>query len=180
MILLTVAAYSVLTFQTSKKPRQVSSRAEIASVRRFVQRFYDWYTPKVLHENVDAEHLALVKKGAEFAPELRHALLDDWQAQHDWNAKGNDGIVGIDWDPFLSGQDPANRYCVKKIERNGKRWRVSVWSHYGEQSHEPDVIAIVEKSKTQFGWEFVDFDYGKEGTLLEALKALKKNRDSNP
>src|SRR5689334_3431933 len=118
---------AILALQRQKHPK-----AEVASVRRFVQRFYDWYTPKVLHENIDAEHLALVKKAQEFPPTIRKALLEDWQAQHDWTAKGEDGIVGIDWDPFLSGQDPANKYWVRNIDRKGKLWRVSVWSHYGE------------------------------------------------
>lgn len=175
MILATASFYALLALQTHKSPApRVSSRAEVASVRRFAQTFYDWYTPKALQENVDAEHLALTQKGPLFSPELRRALMDDWQAQH---AKGVVDIVGIDWDPFLGGQDPADRYWVEKISQKGRTWRVSVWSAYGKQSHKPDVIAIVEKSKVTQRWQFTNFEYGDSFDLLKSLRQLKKDRE---
>jgi len=176
MILLAVHLYAVLAVQTQKGPVHPPSRAEVASVRRFARTFYDWYAPKSNADSPsDAEHLALSTRPAAFSPELRNALLEDWTAQ----SKVTGEIVGIDWDPFLGGQDPASRYWVRKIQHNGQTWLVSVWSSYGKQSHAPDVIAQVEKSGGKNGWCFTDFFYphAPGSGLLDSLRLLKKERE---
>jgi hypothetical protein len=154
------------------KPPPVST-SEAASVRRFTQRFYDWYTPKSFKESPrDAEHIALKEKAALFAPQLRRALLDDEKAQDDWDRQGKDGIVGIDWDPFMYSQDPDPRYYVNNVEHKGKVWLVSLSSE--KHSVEPNVIAKVEKHGAQ--WQFVDFLMPQGGTLMESLRMLKRDR----
>ncbi len=179
MILLAVQLYALLAVQTQKRPVHPASPVEVASVRRFAQQFYDWYTPKANADNsIDAEHLALTTRPPAFSPELRRALLEDWTAQ----SKVTGGIVGIDWDPFLGGQDPESRYWVRRIQHRGQIWLVSVWSAYAKQSHEPDVIAHVEKSGGKYGWCFTNIVYGKDkgDDLLNALHLLKKDRERYP
>lgn len=159
-------------------PPRPSSRADIASVRRFGQHFYDWYADKVAKEidrdsEEEADVLALKTKPEMFTPQVRSALLADREAQE----KDKDYIVGIDWDPFLGGQDPARHYRVRKIEHRGQDWLLTVWSVYGQQTHQPDVIAKVEKSNG--GWRFVNFLYSDNygSNLLDTLSELKKDRE---
>jgi hypothetical protein len=173
MVLFAVHVYLFLATQTHKKPNQSASAAEVASVRRFVQGFYDWYTPKLFNEKVDAELLALKSKSTMFTPELKRALLEDWDA----SSKNKDEIVGLDFDPFLDSQDPDRHYTARQVEPKGKTWLVSVFgstsSH--EKTTRADVIAQVEKTK--HGWRFTNFVYGKEDDLLKTLRELKKERD---
>ena len=150
------------------------STSDTASVKKFVQAFYDWYTPRALKG--DAEMLTLKVKADAFAPEIRKALLEDRKAQE----KVKDEVVGLDFDPFLNSQDVANTYTVKKVEHKGKSWLASVYGHYKGQKEDPapSVIAQVEKGKS--GWRFTNFIYPdpkKPMNLLQVLSELKKERE---
>ena len=170
MVLLAAHAYAVLVTQTHSKPHRPISDPEVASVRKFVQGFYDWYVPRAL-KNGDTELLALKSKAASFAPELRSSLLEDWKA----SSKNKDEIVGLDFDPFLNSQDPYPRYTVATIKHQGQNWLVGVYGFSpGEKPTEPAVTAKVEKGKR--GWRFTNFLYGKGDNLLGTLRQLKHDR----
>ena len=158
---------------------QTMSPTESKSVRRFAQGFYTWYSDEVARElngnGVDVEHVVLTKKSAWLAPRLHKALLEDWTAQE----KVQGEIVGIDFDPFVGGQDPARHYFVRKIERRGPTWLVYVWSSYGNQTHMPDVIAKVERCNGKPGWRFVDMLYPDGFTLLDVLGGTAQDRESD-
>ncbi len=147
--------------------------AESGSVRRFVQGFYDWYTPKAFGSG-DAELAALKTKSEMFTPELRRALLEDWKA----SSENADEIVGLDFDPFLNSQDPYTKYLAEKVEKKGASWLVSVYGSSKEgKSAVADVIAKVEKTKGKYGWRFTNFIYDKSSNLLGVLREFKKERE---
>ena len=168
MLLAAVHLYALLALQTHKvKPKETGTAAE---VKRFVQGFYDWYTPRALKG--DAETLALKTKADMFSPELRRALNEDRIA----SSKVPDEIVGLDFDPFLASQDPYPVYTVRKIEHKVSSWLASVYgSSPGEKATDVAVVAKVEKGK--HGWRFTNFLYGKDGDLLGVLHTLKKDRE---
>ena len=149
--------------------------SEVASVRRFVQGFYDWYTPIVLRMGVDPELLALKKKGLTFSPELRKALWEDWTAQ----SKEPGFIVGLEFDPFTNSQDPNNRYVVGKIAKKGRTWLVEV--HGVPTKKEPEVSKLTAQvQRDQRGLVFTNFYYEGSDNLLSTLAALKRDRKENP
>jgi hypothetical protein len=169
MILLAVHVYAVLALQSfAAHPQRANSPVESASARRFAQGFYDWYLPRVLHGKGDPEMEAVTLKATMFCPELRRALLEDRKAQ----SKDPTEVVGLDFDPFLNSQDIAKSYSVGKVQHEGQKWLVSVYSSYSTKS--PALTAQVEKGKQ--GWRFTNFLYGKDGNLLGVLHKLKQDR----
>lgn len=171
MLLLAVHVYALLVTQTHKAPvHHASPKTESASVRKFVQSFYDWYTPRAL--KTDAEPLALKVKAAMFTPELRRALQEDRVA----SSKNKDEIVGLDFDPFLASQDPYPTYTVVNVEKRGKSWLASVaGSSPTDKTTLPSVVAEVARYKQ--GWRFTNFIYSEESNLLDTLRQLKKDRE---
>lgn len=140
---------------------------------QFVQEFYDWYVPKASKLAVDPVKDALRSKAAWFASELRKALLEDIEAQQ----KARDEIVGLDFDPFLNGQDPGVRYVVVGAKAKGKTWLVSLHAvAAGMRSSKPAVVAVVEQGEK--GWRFVNFEYPGGDDLRTILKNLRNERST--
>jgi len=149
---------------------------DVASVRRFVQNFYDWYTPMSLNEKIlsPVDH-TLKSKGSAFIPTLSKALREDSVA----SAKVKDMVVGLDFDPFLASQDPETHYTVGKIVQKNGSYYVSVHGvRSGKQSPKADVVVKVEKLKGS--WRFTNFLYPDGTNLLSVLKELKKERARHP
>ena len=72
-------------------------------------QFYKWYVPIVISKNsAHSLQIAMEKQGSQFESGLLAALKEDVAAQA--AAKGE--IVGLDFDPFLNTQDPAESYEV--------------------------------------------------------------------
>ncbi len=146
------------------------------SCRRFAREFYSWYVPvtqKRLHQ--PAFVIALERRTSAFAPSLLRALEADWKAEQ--SAQGD--IVGIDFDPFVNSQDPADRYELRNIKLAGDKCSVEVWSNLPHRSSDksatPDVIA--ELSRPTGRWQFENFRYPEFNTdLLTLLASLRKER----
>ena len=156
-----------ITKQHSPKPSE-----DAISVKKFVQNFYDWYTPRAL--KADNEMRTLTEKAAMFTPQLRQALIEDRRAQE----KVSDEIVGLDFDPFLNSQDPAEKYTVKKVEHKGNAWLATVFGRYKGQKEDTDASVVAQVERTKTGWRFTNFIYGKDN-LLSELKQLKKDREKH-
>jgi len=142
----------------------------------FVKSFYSWYVPLALQEmERPASDIALQLKGHLFSPELRKALKADSAAQ----AKVTDDIVGLDFDPFLNSQDPAHNYKIGKTEKKGTHFFVNIHAvlQPGRLNSKPDVVA--ELSLRDDRWEFVDFWYPGDVSLLVTLQNLAAARVSN-
>lgn|SRR5487761_55474 len=163
-------------------PCSVGAQAKSAqdthkSAGEFVQQFYDWYVPRALKHNAGpASDLALKYKDRVFSPKLFRALKEDSDAQ----ANVNGPIVGLDFDPFLASQDPAERYEVGKATRKGGSYWVDVYGIWsGKKSEKADVVA--EVARTDGRWLFVNFYYPnaaspRSGDLLSVLALLQEDR----
>jgi len=162
----------LLVLQASPAHADDSSLA--ASGRDFVQKFYDAYVPQALAEqNVPASQFAIEHMSASFDADLLAALKDDAAAE----AKSSDEIVGLDFDPFLNSQDPADSYEVGSATQQGSTYLVDVYPVMaGKRSPEPAVIAELVYENGH--WLFANFRYPGNDDLLTVLKTLKADRES--
>lgn len=158
---------------------QTSGSSEPAKAcRQVAQGFYDWYVPIALkEEEASASDIALRDKPSVFSPELVRALNEDSQAQQ----KADGDLVGLDFDPFLNSQDPAQHYVLRNVTVKGDKCMVEVHSEVtGRTSPKPDVVA--ELSLKSGRWLFVNFHYGKskwsdDENLVAILKKLREGRE---
>ena len=146
-----------------------------ASAKRFAQSFYDWYTPFATSDSLDrlgkiSAEVPTTERPELFSPQLLAALRADFLAEA--NAKGDP--AGIDFDPFLSGQNPCEQYKVGSISLRHKSYLAKVYPVCsGKLSDSVQVIA--ELQPTANGWQFINFHYPRAHTDL--VRALKYWRD---
>ena len=150
------------------------------SCRNFVQSFYDSYI-----KQLDSSRGSLKDKASAFSPELYRALMEDTEAQ----AK-SDEIVGLDWDPILSGNGRpfGDHYVVSQISIKSEAvcWAEMHDTPPGKKSDEPVVAAELVNKDGQ--WRFVNFYYAfpksdfstsvSHGGLLTILKKLQEARQT--
>lgn len=133
-------------------------------VRAFTQAFYEWYA-KTLDPRKHSVSTILRERPEILSPDLRAALEEDARAR----AHAEGYIVGVDFDPFIGGQDICERYTVGEILANGGSYRINVYSPCYSADHEtPDVIAIVAWDHGR--WTFRNFEYPETVNLEEILK----------
>jgi hypothetical protein len=138
-----------------------------SSPREFVEQFYKWYVPLALNDQINRSwDVALKPAPPPFSPELTKLLRGDSVAQAECKE-----LVGLDFDPFLYAQDPAQAYLVGKIAHAGPDYRAEIYSvDHGVQSKEPGLIAEFTQEKGH--WFFVNFYYlSPKGDLLTVLKS---------
>ncbi|HUI82703.1 MAG TPA: hypothetical protein VL240_00685 [Candidatus Binatia bacterium] len=149
---------------------------KVRSCREFTQHFYDWYVPFTQKRlNGPAWNVALKQEAGVFSPKLFQALKQDSDAQ----AKAQGEIVGLDYDPFLNTQDPADHYQARNASWAKGRCSVEVWRasprDTAAKSDQPDVVAELHQQNQQ--WRFLNFLYPSENTdLLTQLRQLKEVR----
>lgn len=146
-----------------------------SSCRRFVQQFYDWYVPLAQATmNGPASDSALQHKAEVFNPDLLRALKVDSEASA--HAKGE--IVGIDFDPFVGSQDPADHYEARRVTWRENKCSVEVWGASPTdtaKSRKPDVFADVVIDRGH--WQFLNFRYpGLNADLVSVLARLREER----
>jgi len=147
--------FTILTVSATAQDR--SRPQDIHSCIRFAAEFFRWYAPLTqMRLDGPAFRVAIEQKPASFAPELLRALQIDSQAQ----AKAKGEIVGIDFDPFVGSQDPADHYAIRNATERDNMCTVEVWR---DSTHDnaatpqhPDAIAELGFSA---GWQFTDFKY---------------------
>ncbi len=144
-----------------------------ASCRAFVQEFYNWYVPIALKDSTEpSSNVALRQRAASFEPELLRLLQEDAAA----NA-GDDEIVGLDFDPFLSSQDPSHRFVVEEVVQKEGRCFAEVRGIQAGKKQEKVVAELVWKDGH---WLFADFHYPPNGDLLAGLESAHKERSEQP
>ncbi|MCU1284060.1 MAG: hypothetical protein JWO13_410 [Acidobacteriales bacterium] len=135
------------------------------SPRQFVQDFYKWYVPRASRNNANgAWNLALKYKSSAFTHQLSELLRQDSAAQ----AKCKE-LVGLDFDPFLNSQDPADRYDLGKITQRGQIYRVDIYAESEKKSENPSVRAEIAERNGR--WLFVNFYYSDGTNLLGLLQS---------
>lgn len=137
-----------------------------ASARAFVEGFYRWYVPQALGNSASAAWvLALERRPTAFDGDLARLLRGESAAQ----ARCAE-LIGIDFDPFLDTQDPADAYAVGKISRRGHHYWAPIFAlQNGRRSDKPDVR--VELADDNGRWLFVNFHYPDGTNLLKLLRS---------
>lgn len=151
---------------TKDAPVRAAAIDESAAARNFVETFYKWYVPVANGKHRDAAwYTVLDQRPNVLSDTLLRALRHDREEQ----AKAVGEIAGLDFDPFLSGQDPCARYVTGDSVQHGKTYRVPVFGICGSVKHsQPDVVA--EVSRRDSSWVFVDFHYpGADGAHLLSI-----------
>jgi len=135
------------------------------SPREFAEGFYQWYVPRAFSGTADGFwNGALKYKRSAFGPQLAKLLREDLEAQ----AKCRD-LVGLDFDPFLGTQEPAERYVVGRVRQQGRTYLADIYAvRYGQQGKEPDVTA--QFTEEDGHWFFVNFRYPDGSDLMTILK----------
>lgn len=153
-----------LPYSLGEQAKTVSE--DHTSSREFIQGFYQWYVPVALSGSATAAwDIAIKRKGSEFSPELARLLREDSAAQ----ARCEE-LIGLDFDPFLNTQDPADRYEVGEVSHEGQNYQAAIFSvQAGKRSEKPDVNA--EFSEQEGHWVFVNFYYPDGTNLLKILRS---------
>lgn len=141
-------------------------RPDIApdSVRKVVQRFYDWYVPRAAKpRGRDMVMTAATHGPIAFDGELVRWLRIDSTAR----ARAKDEVDGLDGDPYLNSQDPCASYSAQNAKPAGQSFMVPVLGKGGCAPHTvPDII--VEIANRGGRWtilEFRDPNRQNEGTI---------------
>jgi hypothetical protein len=151
-----------------------SSGHDVTSCRTFAVDFFAWYVPFTQRElNEPAFYTAIRHKQSAFAPALLLALKTDAKAQ----SKVEGEIVGIDFDPFVGGQDPADHYDVRNIKLKGNHCFAEIWRKSSNETSAKLPDSIAELSQVKGAWQFVNFHYpGVKGNLVSVLASWRKDR----
>jgi hypothetical protein len=155
---------------------QVAPAPGTSACRQFVQQFYDWYVPSIRTTNSErASDLALRRKSDVFNPDLLRAMKVDSEAVA--RAKGE--IDGIDFDPFVGGQDPADHYEARSVTWRHNKCSVEVWraspTDRVAKPRKPDVTADVMLNGVR--WQFLNFRYPDvNADLVTVLARLREER----
>jgi hypothetical protein len=175
---------SIVTLATISIPAMAQETLhpeDVSSCRHFAQDFYDWYVPLTQKSlKYPASDLAIQRKAVVFDPALLRALRADSAAQRRFKGE----IAGIDFDPFVGGQDPADHYDLRKIGLKGDRCFVEVWRNSSKDgSWKPDKPdATAELSKQTGHWQFMNFHYPdgeRDDDLISALAWWREERDKH-
>jgi hypothetical protein len=135
------------------------------SAQQFVQSFYNWYVPFAARSKVLACEAAMNERPQYFNAVLYRALKKDTTKQENLG-----GLQGIGFDPFLNSQDPASKYAVGNVRRDGDHYMVDV---YGlAEARRDRELALTARVKSENGhWVFTDFLYPGRSSLKKLLHA---------
>jgi len=137
------------------------------SVRQFVEAFYDWYVPKALSSSPGPPWgAALQARPSSFSTELAYLLRKAIREQ----AQTKGAISGLDFDPFLSTQDPDDHYNVGNVVKKGESYWVSIYGGSAERSQSPALVAEVKRADGR--WQFTNFRYPSGKDLVSLLRVI--------
>jgi hypothetical protein len=135
----------------------------------FVQRFYDLYTP------MSASGWARAIRSQALWDFLDPALARALKADADAQAASPNDIVGLDFDPFLSAQDPWHKYEAGKATRAGAGYTVRVHGvAKGKRRAAPSLV--VDVAPRDGHWVITDFHYPDGDDLRGDLRQTAKDR----
>lgn len=140
--------------------------ATVQPAEAAMQSFYSWYVSHaMISHNEPAWAKVLHSKPAVLSAELRSYL------KADLNKKAHDSgmIEGIDFDPFLGGQDPCPHFEINKSRIEQAHYLVNVRPICVSGADQPSVTVSLTKVKNQFVID--DVIYGGGRTLRRALRA---------
>lgn len=122
--------------------------------------------PRALNDDTTAGWNRTLKSiRSDMRPQLTKLLEEDSAAQADCKE-----LVGLDFDPFLGTQEPAEHYEGGRVIEAGRHYRADVYRvESGKRSEKLDVI--VEFVQRDEHWFFLNFYYAGGTDLLTVLKS---------
>jgi hypothetical protein len=150
---------------------QASTEKENARV--FVQKFYDWYNH--IYETDDPESVNY-KSPALIAIEQRSqyfdvGLLDALREFFRPVPKGAEGVMGLDYDPYLATpQDGGFDYQTGKVRQVGNVLFVDIHSAIMGKPREKilkgEIVVIAEVKNVNGAWKLANFIYPVKNKIL--------------
>ena len=156
-------------------PEAVLSRTgAVFSCREFTDAFLAWYVPLALGDSKEpAAIIAIRQRPSIFSDKLRESLAEDRKAQ-----ERSTEIVGIDFDPFLASQDPAEKYYTAKVTVEEGKCLADINAAGSRNWH-----VRAEAKRPGGAWRFTNFHYNTDvfpNDLLSILRDLKRGRSAAP
>lgn len=136
-----------------------------------MQRFYDWYAPIARESSAGgpAWNIVLNDSSALLGSTLLAALRADSASQ----AAAVGEIAGIDFDPFLSAQDPCEKYKAGPDSASGDSVVVKVQALCGTQTYHATEV-ILRLAPNGVTWVIGNIRYPEVGSdLLTQLHSLQ-------
>jgi len=176
-IIFNIVVVCVFVFFKAKAQSTVDDKE---SARMFVQKFYDWSFvlfktdyPKTKNQLSDQQ--IIMKHGKDFfGQDLRKAL------ENYYNTPTKDGDIGLDFDPFMAGQDYGVGYQTGNVKQLGNKFLVDV---HDVKSGQPKgavlaapVEVTVEVVKEAGKWAITNFLYPAELANTNLLQLLKNEQ----
>jgi len=161
------------SLQAEKEMRGEAVKGQTVSCRDFTGAFLAWYVPLALGDSREPASLLAIRQRPDFFSKgLLKSMDEDFAAQ----AKAQGEIVGMDFDPFLNSQDPAEKYVMGKVVVTSGKCIADIKAVDGK----PGVCDVKAELRQVGGkWRFSEFRY-QDRTLSEILAALKENRRPFP
>lgn len=150
---------------------QAPPSQDSVAVHRFVQGFYDWYTPIASKRHDSPAWWSVLDSATSLLdPELATAIRGDSAARQemiDWREM-------LNFDPFLESQDPCPRYEVSEVRRDGLRYQVVVRPvcPSGEGPRFVRSRPIVEVFPAAAGWRIANIWYVRPDSTKHDLRSM--------
>ncbi len=152
------------------------------SARIFVQKFYDWYS--VLFDadvpakkgQLSSQQIVMKHSREFFSDNLRKALTD----YYDRPLKEGDDDIGLDFDPFIAGQDLGAGLETCDVRQEGNKFWVDVHNvKKGRPKKEilaAGILAVAEVTKENGHWVITNFEYPPAGAKANLLAMLEDQK----
>jgi hypothetical protein len=141
---------------------------------QFVQSFYDWYTPIALGESRVPRWWRVQSKASLYLdPALATALRSDSIAR--LASPETQTRETLDFDPFLSSQDPCGPNEVSGVRRDGGVFRATVL-----KCRAPGVEIVVEVRVVNGRWRISNVVYGGKSRDLKYWLCKWAKEDLRP
>jgi hypothetical protein len=178
LLLCAISPYGALAAPVEKAaPAAITKDKTDASCKDFVDKFYAFYLahPKVKGKPADDETPDLAHLSKYLTPRLYAAL----KADEDASEKSSDGIVGLDFDPYVNAQEAPDRFVSGKVTSKGATKLVEAYGYwFGKKTKQLDCILELQSENGQ--WHIANIIYpdgkGLNHDLLSILASLKKDR----
>jgi hypothetical protein len=171
--------FSLLLISSLVHANEYKYKKSTQTCQKFAQDFYSWYLPFLVKHGYGVTLKTIIKKKQDlFDGPLLQMLLEDHEAQ----SKFMGDLVGIDWDPFLNTQDPAQKYTVQNTSVLHDNCDAETWSGRTLATKDPKPDVIAKLKWVDGGWKFVNFDDPTKKSsidLISALEEMRRAREKN-
>ena len=173
-LILNILILSMGIFSKSNAQSSASIN-EKESARLFVQKFYTWSFPLFKAEpekNQLSDQEIIMKHSKEFFSQHLRKALENY-----YGTPRKDGDIGLDFDPFMAGQDYWPGYETGNVKQEGSSFFVDVHSIEKGASRKAvlaaELIVVAEVTKESGQWVIANFIYADSGSKFNLLGMLK-------